>query len=830
MFYNAVKFSLVLLCTLSTFVVLAEKSSIFSAGDAAFAAGDYAIACDLYKANIGKKNSPADAQARLKYIIALIELGKPGLARIALENYNLNYPKTQSGLILGKLYLAENRYDEAKDFFTQQVKSKDKKISTIARYNLAEIEKKLGNKKQAALIFEQISALPDAPNDLKYNAKLSQIHLEIDNKNLTKANKLIKDTPKEPYFIPSLNFTLLSLLLETKENKVDNTIKNWQAITNTPKAEQNSCLSALAFSAYEACERLNKKDKALDFLIEAFKYAPNDEAKKENLQNLIHYAINLDIKKATIWAKKYYEFYPIDQAGYDILISVARSMTSTNLNKEAVEIFKLINKNDNYHLLGRCVAAKEAAIVAEKVKDYDTAHYMHKFLIEKSLTASERQEREINYGEFLLSINQDKDAEKILTSAIAGDQDKSERAYFNLLQLYLKNNDLNSVEKTANILLASTNKEYAALAKFAAANLAQQKKLYEEARKLYLEFIKFAPNDKKVGQAMFQAAIVAMYLGLLNESANELEKFAIQYPKDINAPKALFMAIRSSSNSKEANKRFNLLLEMFPQSEILSISALQFSDMLLEDNQPQNALKILETYNKLAINDEEKADFIYSKAKIISQQKNSADRGAALQLLEKLFKDYPNSNFTREANFMAGDIHFNLGEYRQAAVFFKKSIQDNKDEVTNQISKGRLGDALLNLYKQKEDKTALKEATLVFTELAKSLFPHIKIQSLYKLGECQKYSNNNKEALIIWSRLIYTAKAMQQNNIMPDNYWCEKATYEFISLKLAAKTPKAISEAQRLLRQYESLALPSTENNIERLKKSLKEYYNFLTK
>ena len=55
MFYNAVKFSLVLLCTLSTFVVLAEKSSIFSAGDAAFAAGDYAIACDLYKANIGKK-------------------------------------------------------------------------------------------------------------------------------------------------------------------------------------------------------------------------------------------------------------------------------------------------------------------------------------------------------------------------------------------------------------------------------------------------------------------------------------------------------------------------------------------------------------------------------------------------------------------------------------------------------------------------------------------------------------------------------------------------------------------------------------------------------
>jgi hypothetical protein len=69
---------------------------------------------------------------------------------------------------------------------------------------------------------------------------------------------------------------------------------------------------------------------------------------------------------------------------------------------------------------------------------------------------------------------------------------------------------------------------------------------------------------------------------------------------------------------------------------------------------------------------------------------------------------------------------------------------------------------------------------------------------------------------------------MQKNNIAPNNFWCEKAITEYIKLKLVNKTPNAVKEAIHLLEQYETLDLPNTSNNIEELKKSLNEYYNFL--
>ena len=93
-----------------------------------------------------------------------------------------------------------------------------------------------------------------------------------------------------------------------------------------------------------------------------------------------------------------------------------------------------------------------------------------------------------------------------------------------------------------------------------------------------------------------------------------------------------------------------------------------------------------------------------------------------------------------------------------------------------------------------------------------------------------KYNNDNREALNCWSKLIYTAIAMQKNNITPDNFWCARAIKEYIKIKLAAKTPKAIKEAQHLLLQYESLELSATNDDIEKLKKSLNEYYNFFKK
>ena len=71
---------------------------------------------------------------------------------------------------------------------------------------------------------------------------------------------------------------------------------------------------------------------------------------------------------------------------------------------------------------------------------------------------------------------------------------------------------------------------------------------------------------------------------------------------------------------------------------------------------------------------------------------------------------------------------------------------------------------------------------------------------------------------------------MQKNNITPDNFWCARAIKEYIKIKLANKTPKAIKEAQHLLLQYESLELSGTNEEIETLKKSLNEYYNFFKK
>lgn len=832
MFYNAVKLSLVLICTLYTFIVLAEKNSIFSAGDAAFASGDYKIASELYKDKIGKSKSPADAQARRKYIIALIESGQLVNARKAFNDYQKKYPNEPQGLIEGKLLLTESRENDAKEFFTQKIKSQDKKLSTLAKFNLAEIEKKFGNKKEAILLFEEIANSPNTPQNLMFEARLSQIHLEIDNNNLNKAKQLIEETQKKPYYRDNLNFKLLTLLLKTKENKLDDITKEkWEKITSIPQAKEDPCLSSLAFSAYKAYDNLKKTEEALFFLIEAFKYALDDETRKANLQNSIHYAISIDTKKAAILAKKYHEFYPYEQAGFDILITVARALASKNLNLEAIELFKLIINNDNYSLTGRCEAANDAAIVAQKAKDYPTVHSMYKFLIDKSLNASTRQAREVNYGEFLLTVKQYEEAEKYLTSAIAGDKDNTEKAYYNLIQLYHEQKDFSKAEKFAKLLIKSKNPKYASLAMYTAADVARKNQNFAEAKKLYQDFLKISSDKEKIVLATFLVAVMDMYLGNLEASSKELEKFAINNPKNENAPQALFMAIRSSFDVKVAQDRFNKLLKNFPKSDIISISALQLSDMLLEHNKADEALKILEDNKKYAKDAKEEAEFLYSCAKIIYLNKKDNDQ--ALKLLESVrnkLNKHPKSHLISKANFMTGEIYYNIQEYSQAVKYFNESGQGNKDIATLEIFQGRIGDALLGLYNEKENKDNLIDAIKIFSKLAKSVFPHIKIQSLYKLGECYKYNNDNREALNCWSKLIYTAIAMQKNNITPDNFWCARAIKEYIKIKLAAKTPKAIKEAQHLLLQYESLELSATNDDIEKLKKSLNEYYNFFKK
>ena len=392
------------------------------------------------------------------------------------------------------------------------------------------------------------------------------------------------------------------------------------------------------------------------------------------------------------------------------------------------------------------------------------------------------------------------------------------------MQLYLKQENLPSAKKIADTLRKSTDKKYALLGTYTAATIAQKTNSYQEAKELYWEFIKSCPDTQKVAQATFLAAVMDMYLGNLNESAKNLEKFAHENPKDENAPKALFMAIRSSTPI-EAERRFNLLCKLFPNSPIIAISALQLSDILVENNKAQEAIQILSANQKYAANEEEIAEFLYSKAKIYYNfQKNNDE---ALKLLNELTK-YTKSNLINQANFMMGEINFNLGEYSQAVKFFNLSLKNNKDKASQQIFQGRIGDALLSLYKQKENKDDLKKATDIFINLASSAFPHIKIQSLYKLGECYQYHNENKEASKAWSKLIYTSIAMQKNNIAPNNFWCEKAITEYIKLKLVNKTPNAVKEAIHLLEQYETLDLPNTSNNIEELKKSLNEYYNFL--
>ena len=793
-------------------------------GNTARARGDISGAAAFYRKAMQSAagDQPLYTSAAVSLGKCMLEQGKLPEAKHVYAALKKQYPTADADVFSALILAAEGRNDDAVALLEKVIASQSADREE-ALFHLGQLFLQQGKFQLAMENFNKLSRSSNPVN--RENGKNGLIYSAIRSGN-TIAAKRVLDTLPEGKIKQRLD---LLLKIQSKDYKDFKT-----AFSALPRENQDPGANPLL---YEICSRgadlaaENKDSVFAEFCLKnAYQYAANDTVRRDLMLRLLNAQSQHNINSALQTLERYLKVFPDAHNRAVLQLECGRLLTEHKKYDNAIKLFESVIKDEENLLDERISAADDAAKTAEKAGMPEKAREMYQYLITHSIAPGQRQRYEYRLGTFLLRQKKHLEAENCFRKVAASGGELAEESLYWLLETQMQAKRYSEAKLSAQKLLKAENPNHVNFGRYTLALLTELSGDVAKARSLYLDCLSKAPSSSYAPQAAFSAAKLAEKLEKLPDAIKEYLNFAEKYPDNANTPAALFFAMRANCMSKRTSSAvdcFEKLESRFPAAQETKIARLQLADYLLAINRAQEALKLLPMTDTpaAAASPELEADTLLLRGRVQEAAQNHA---GALQTLKKLLEKYPASAAAANANILAGNILYDLGELRMALGHFEQAEKLHPADIFGEVASGRIADCNMNLYSSRNfDQKYLKEALQRYEKLAsESAVPQIRLQSIYKAALCYELAGSDRKAISTYERTLYLATVFRSNGVMPDPVWCSRAAYRGARLISKEKTPDNLVRALRMIRLYESLNIENSGEDFNSLRRELKESYN----
>lgn len=788
-------------------------------GNRAFASGDYTAAERYYRKAVVLLNSPLREQGMLKLCRVLLKRNDPAGAYNLLKELEERSPGFYTGVVPGMIQAAEGNLDEAAKSF--------RKIANSGGSDRFEASHHLGavclEARRYPEALEAFSELEKSPVPAEKKSGLYGRVLTLIRQGRNKdAAEVIKKADKD---ITIKKLSLLNLVSSGDLDAFRTAWKNEDALKKDPRPDNllyNICRTAADLAASGKDEEF-----AAVCLQDAFDFASGDAERKDIMHQLFNMQSRRDPSAAVETVKRYRKAFPDAPDKALLQIQGGRLLAANGRYQEAFELFSNVVKDEENLLDERRSAAGDAAAAAEKGGMYPQAQKMYEYLAARSMTPAQKQRSELRLGEFFMRRKNYASAEKHLKNVILQNGESAENARARLLQLQVETGNRTLAKETAALLLGAVNKRFADYGRYQLARLTEQEGDLADARKLYQEFLRSAPQSRHASAVSFAIAVLSEKLGNLREASAEYLDFATRYPQDANAAAALFFALRAdcmNGGDVTAVKCLELLKKNHQSSPEYGVAGLQLAGFYFESGSPEKALALLKQPDDASPH---APSVLLLRARIRFAGSRPAE---ALQDVNVLLEKYPTCREAAEANLLGGNILADLGERKSALEYFLRAEKLQPGGLFGEIVSGRIADCSRELYSGSDfDSKLLDDAVKRYLHLAEnSANPAIRLQSMYKAGACYGLAGKHDRAAELYEKTLYYASLLKSGGVEPDPVWCARAAYAGARAALKKVRPAKLARALRMLRLYEELSLPSSGEDFDTLRTELRNSYNLL--
>ncbi len=484
-----------------------------------------------------------------------------------------------------------------------------------------------------------------------------------------------------------------------------------------------------------------------------------------------------------------------------MLMQSGRLFASAGKYDEALEVFGRITSDDTWPDSARIDAAREAAAAAGTAGKPETAEKNLLYMTGVASSPDIRQEAFLLLGEHYFRQKEFGRACEAFENAAAEPGKASGKANVRLLQVCIQLKDFDKAGKLAAVLRESPDKNVQAAAWYLSAVISENTGDMQGALRQYMDFAGKYSDSEYAAVAGFNAAEVAEKLRDYKYAMELYGSFASKYHAGENAANALFRAMQCAflAGDDDAMRKFADRLNSDYESSPFAVAALfRQVDYLCGLNRLPAALAVLERINSIAGGAPDVLSRVLcDQARIHARMSNGKK---AMALIQRLLRDYPGSPAAADGALLGGNLSADKGDYARALDFYAKALDLRRDDrYFAGVCSERIADCHLSAFALDRDTSHLAEASKIYSELATVRELDTASPALFKLGRVREKQGELRQAVNVYSELLYRTLSAGKSGGRPESVWPEKAAYAAVSLLLRKGTAGGAAEAVRIL-------------------------------
>ena len=800
-----------------------DAARLRALGDAAVGAHDYKNAIKFYKqykaASAGDRNGLRDAYIRL--LAAYISASQIPEAKQEFAAFSRAFPLSNTdlkALYQSSILILERKYPEAEKLLRSALKDKvgksDLHFQLLSTLGLT--LRRQQKWQEAAGVYAVLEQQAKGTS-WEFTAFQQKLFCLIMGEDLIKSKTLFAESKKFSRDPNYYQVQLLFLLQMIKEKRFTELCNTYDKIIKDIEASPNPLVYKIAQIAIQHFLKNDNPKNAIIFLRDAFKFAPNDQERKDSLLLLINTYVKIRQNDLAIKAAlKYIELYYDDPKTPEVQIQCARLMASEKMYSEALALYTTLLKEPRVTRPQRIMVAREAATVYEINGAPNKAVRMLSIIYNVATNTAERMEGKYLQGQLYYKNKEFTEAAAAFEEVMVQDSPWRSRAAYWALQslLHLKEYG-KALYITKELLKNKDNKQFASAGQYYSAYCEEQLGKPDAALNDYQTFVKLYPEDEHAPTALFTIGKILFSQKKFAEVVKTLKDFPAKYPKNEFAPNALYKMVFACYQLQkwdEMEKAVRLLAKDYPKSDYCIAAEFWLVDCFRNRGEYKQAEAwIQEMRERYAADPEVSAQLLYDSALICFRSRKSQQ---ALQYLEELFKQYPKDNVNADALFLAGNVASREGNYALAEIYYDRAAKLRPKSDFEIACIGRMADCNYSLYNNTFDLKLLKKAAQSYKKLLElqNMTPSIRNQTKYKLGRCYELLNEENDALDMYNELLYGYQVDKENGLDRKPVWVVKAANAAILMYLKMNTPEAAQEAVRVYRLLKKMNLKTGEN------------------
>ena len=785
---------------LTALPLAADQAAETRMGVAALAAGDYANAVTGLRAAMEQADRNDDAsgwaEIALKLGDACLRRGDLSGARAVYTEFRRRHPLRSAGTLPGKLLAAEGKYAEAEQAFAALIAG-DPARADEARFCQGAVKMSSGDLAGAQAIFAELGKKSGPwAAQARYEAVYALIRLNRSAAALAALGEIPEAERHEQW-------DLLRFMAEAYSGKLTEFRKQYTAFIGKSPALPPGRLLELLSVAARAAEKLNDTDFAVQCLNTALDLATGEMTRRELARRLIGVYAAKFPERAAEEARRYARVFPGAPDRGKVLNRAGRRLAAAGKSAAALEMFASVARDRNLPDADRLEAAADAVAAAERLTGRDPAEF-YRMLSEESPAARDRADWKLRFGSHLERKGDRAGALREYRSAlnIAPPSDR-ERMHFALLNYFIRMRNDAEVRKEAEFLSGAARPEHRAAAHFALGKLAEKTGSFTAARRFYREAAGLRWEHRDAAE--FQAALMSLFLRE-PAAAREFAAFAESRPRSPLAAEAWYhaaAAYHEAGDAKAADHAAKKLESDYPRSPAWAFYVLNRARDRGDGGDLAGAVAELKKYGADFSGTPAGAEFALWQAVYLDRGGKTAE---ALPLLLALLqrKDLP-APLRAEAAWHLGEIEFRRGRYPDAREFFLRSCELDPGTVSADAAVGRAVDCDL-IDRATPDPVRLRAAAARCRKLAEETsHPGIRLQALYKLGQCRESEGNTEAALDAYGKVLSAAADLRTQGVVPEAQWCVRAAEAALDILLRHRPAGAWGRAGRLCARLDKL-------------------------